>query len=127
MSDNVPQCGTKGCYSEATSTGVKRKDGSIIYRKYQGKYICQPCHYSRLGIRGWEYKNNRKDYCENAKGQYKGWLPVPCVITEMFPKFLSVDHVDGNHHNNAPDNLMTLCPTCHAVKTWIFDAPTSKL
>jgi 5-methylcytosine-specific restriction endonuclease McrA len=29
----------------------------------------------------------------------------------------TTDHIDGNHNNNSPDNLQTLCPTCHNVKT----------
>jgi len=32
---------------------------------------------------------------------------------------LTVDHIDGNHSNNNPENLQTLCPNCHAVKTVI--------
>ncbi len=30
---------------------------------------------------------------------------------------LDVDHIDGNHSNNDPDNLQTLCKICHGVKT----------
>jgi 5-methylcytosine-specific restriction endonuclease McrA len=28
-----------------------------------------------------------------------------------------VDHIDGNHENNEPDNLVTLCSNCHNIKT----------
>ena len=28
-----------------------------------------------------------------------------------------MDHKDGDHYNNDPENLWTLCPTCHTVKT----------
>lgn len=30
---------------------------------------------------------------------------------------LSVDHIDGNCHNNSADNLVVLCPNCHALTT----------
>lgn len=30
--------------------------------------------------------------------------------------YLEVHHRDDDHHNNAPDNLLTVCPFCHAVK-----------
>ena len=30
---------------------------------------------------------------------------------------LDVDHIDGNHTNNNPDNLQTLCANCHRLKT----------
>lgn len=28
---------------------------------------------------------------------------------------LEVDHIDGSHTNNHPDNLRLLCPNCHAL------------
>lgn len=31
---------------------------------------------------------------------------------------LDVDHIDGNHLNNDPENLQTLCANCHRLKTW---------
>ena len=30
---------------------------------------------------------------------------------------LDLDHIDGDHLNNVLENLMILCPNCHAVKT----------
>jgi 5-methylcytosine-specific restriction endonuclease McrA len=29
-----------------------------------------------------------------------------------------VDHIDGNHSNDDPSNLQTLCANCHRFKTW---------
>jgi hypothetical protein len=29
---------------------------------------------------------------------------------------LQIDHVDGNHHNNLPENLRQLCPCCHTIQ-----------
>lgn len=29
---------------------------------------------------------------------------------------LEIDHIDGNHHNNSPENLRQLCPCCHALQ-----------
>ena len=43
---------------------------------------------------------------------------------------LQVHHRDHNHHNNAPENLAVLCPTCHAEHhyltrsgSWQYHAP----
>lgn len=30
------------------------------------------------------------------------------------PKFQEVHHLDDNHNNSSPDNLVTACPLCHA-------------
>lgn len=30
-----------------------------------------------------------------------------------------VDHIDGDHSNNHPDNLQTLCANCHRLKTFL--------
>lgn len=119
-------CETPGCENLQHNHG-KNARGETVYRKR-----CGPCHYKTLAerrgmsvsdwLKQWHpYKTHRKNYCENARGEHAGWLPVPCVIDIYEEKFLHVDHLDGNHENNAPENLMTLCPTCHAVKTWIFD------
>lgn len=34
-------------------------------------------------------------------------------------KLLTVDHIDGDHQNNEPDNCQTLCHLCHILKTHI--------
>lgn len=133
----IPQCEHPGCEKQAQWRGKYNKNGDKCYRKHEGKYICQMHWFEFLALRknttvseflklNHPYLKYRKDYCENARGEYTGWLPVPCVI-DVFPKrFLQVDHLDGDHENNSPDNLMTLCPTCHAVKTWIFDCVSLK-
>lgn len=46
-------------------------------------------------------RKHRKDYCEN------------CGTT----KELQIDHIDRNRSNNNPDNLKTLCRSCHDDKT----------
>jgi 5-methylcytosine-specific restriction endonuclease McrA len=32
---------------------------------------------------------------------------------------LDVDHIDGNHANDDPSNLQTLCANCHRLKTQV--------
>ncbi|QIN94635.1 HNH endonuclease [Streptomyces phage Muntaha] len=48
----------------------------------------------------------KKDSCER------------CGFVAEHPVQLDVDHIDGNHSNNDPSNLQTLCANCHRLKTW---------
>lgn len=53
------------------------------------------------------YKNHKKLFCE-----FCGFIAVhKCQ--------LDVDHIDGNHENNDPLNLQTLCANCHRLKTYV--------
>ena len=82
-----------------------------------------------------EYKNSihpylryRKDYCENIDGRLgficNSSLPTQesldsIGLDDWRPKsLLEVDHIDGNHTHNTPENLQTLCKNCHSMKTF---------
>lgn len=49
-----------------------------------------------------QYKKNHCEFC--------GFVPEHIIQ-------LDVDHIDGNHKNNNPSNLQTLCANCHRLKT----------
>ena len=55
------------------------------------------------------YPKFKKDKCESC-----GFVPVNQIQ-------LDVDHIDGNHKNNALNNLRTLCANCHRLKTFFQD------
>ena len=43
-----------------------------------------------------------------------------CEVCQAVGKVVvatDVDHIDGNTSNNGPDNLMSLCHSCHSIKT----------
>lgn len=40
-----------------------------------------------------------------------------CGFVALHACQLDVDHIDGNHSNNDPTNLQTLCANCHRLKT----------
>ena len=53
------------------------------------------------------YTKYKKGYCESC-----GFIPnLSCQ--------LDIDHIDGDHKNNSPENLMTLCANCHRLKTYL--------
>lgn len=129
-------CGKPACKSSA-----KRKDGTHAPRTHKGKVSCSTCFNDDIYKNaGWTstkayqkhihpYLKFRKDYCENQDGR----LGFNCTFTAPsktqllsrgveadFQGWLQVDHIDGNHLNNDPKNLQTLCACCHTVKTAIY-------
>ncbi len=64
------------------------------------------CANTRADVKTGTYRqrarNFRKDSCEK------------CGVTEM----LHVHHIDHSPKNNAPQNLQTLCATCHLKYHW---------
>jgi 5-methylcytosine-specific restriction endonuclease McrA len=74
-----------------------------------------------------EYKHKykgRKIYgkyctsCRKNKGNYtKSLICEFCGFKAIHPVQIDVDHIDGNHDNNEPSNLQSLCANCHRLKT----------
>ena len=40
-------------------------------------------------------------------------------FNEAYWKALHVDHIDGDRENMIKDNLVTVCPTFHGIKTYV--------
>jgi len=101
----APKCEVKGCDNYADNSGYGR------YHK-----LCSYHHKSKYEMNGWDYKQYRKDFCENVDGR----LGYVCTSTIVAPNWqLEVDHMDGDNGNNVPENLQTLCPCCHRYKTML--------
>ena len=102
-------CEVPGCNRVGQHMGNYRKDGSVIRRKH-----CSKHHGIKYGLNGWDYKQHRKDYCENIDGR----LGFKCTTTIIDTDYqLEVDHIDENHSNSVRENLQTLCACCHRIKT----------
>lgn len=81
-----------------------------------GKYraVCWKCHLGRTGRR--PKKGRSKGY------NYAAFKKCSCELCGFVPTHscqLDVDHIDGDHKNNAQGNLQTLCANCHRLKTWL--------
>lgn len=80
-----------------------------FYKNRKDKIFCsKACKVkNKNNKRDRPYLIHKKERCENC-----GFVPIhECQ--------LDVDHTDGNHNNNEPDNLRTLCANCHRLKTYV--------
>jgi len=44
-------------------------------------------------------------------------LCAECLRQGIVKAMTDVDHIDGDSWNNKPDNLQSLCKSCHSIKT----------
>ncbi len=76
----------------------KAKCGKMLDGTQKFRAVCALCHRIRF-LKPWL--------------KYRGKECEMCEYTPMFSRSLDVHHRDGDKTNNDPDNLMTLCATCH--------------
>ena len=121
----LPECINIGCSAIVALRTISQKG---IYSFFTE---CSNCKTYRSNGRDLETKGVigwKKDYCENRDGNLGFVCPVKIddlVISEIdedtlrkwWISCLQFDHIDGNSHNNIPENVMTLCSICHLFKT----------
>lgn len=81
--------------------------------KEQG--ICVLCKTNKQFNKGKNY--GYRKYCERCY-KYKVSKEV-CQECGFIPKHVSqmdVHHLDENHENNSPENILVLCANCHRLK-----------
>ena len=105
---NRPTCVNIGCEKLVHLISYS-STGKPTYRP-----LCDACrkpkNCAREGVTG-----VKKDYCENRDGR----LGHKCTATIMGYLQLDLDHIDGNHYNNVPENIQTLCKNCHSWKSHV--------
>jgi len=83
---------------------------------------CSRHHKEKYKMMDWDYKQFRKNYCENTDSR----LGFKCTTTIIMDAQLTIDHIDPDGGRIDPANLQTLCACCHAVKTRINGDNISK-
>jgi hypothetical protein len=106
--NKIPTCVNQGC-----SNDVVVRD----WKYYSFKHLCSDC--TKRIQKGLPPKPgvvfSKKNHCENIDGR----LGFKCPVEPNFKFPSSVlhgDHIDGNHENNTPENIQTLCAICHHLK-----------
>lgn len=89
------------------NTNLQRNKGN-------GKYSaeCQKCHYLRIG------RHTNSKMRKTHKLKQSTLVCAVCGFIAQHECQIDLDHIDGNHQNNDPSNLQTLCANCHRLKTY---------
>jgi hypothetical protein len=109
--NELPTCINQGCNNNV----AVRNWGNWSF-----KSECSRCATDRKrGIIREGIVIHKKKYCENIDGHLGFKCPVPTKESWMGFEVgcLDLDHVDGNHDNNEPDNVKTYCKICHSRKS----------
>lgn len=108
----APRCAYPDCI---TRVGYHEKyiksDGTPGYK---WKTFCD--HHRTVGRKAKEIFLKSKGGCENRYGT----IGLPWTCGNPDTPSLTIDHWDGNKHNNDESNLKILCANCHNEKTKLF-------
>lgn len=90
--------------------------------------LCSPCNKRLYAVES--TKRYSKRVKENIKPKYGRYKKLSCEECDFVAKDrcqLDVHHIDGNHHNNDPNNLRTLCANCHRYEHCKIKNPQGEL
>lgn len=103
----APKCALPGCiHNVGYHSSRIKKDGTVGYK---WKTFCESHRTVNKAARDIFLKS--RGGCENRDARC-GWV---CGDPDTLS--LTIDHWDGNKHNNNQDNLVVLCANCHNRKT----------
>lgn len=120
----IPDCVNAGCdrlvtarewkywsfKSECNRCSKARKEGSYIFE--DGMRWIVNSKGRNMGI-----IIHKEMFCENHDGHLGFICPVPKDQWSHFQSGLDLDHINGNHYENDPENVRTYCKLCHNRKS----------
>lgn len=93
----------------------------IQFKNYYCSNKCQKNFESKERIRQWleegkDWSSSIPKWVHRTLAELRGNFCEVCGIDKHndLPLKLEVDHIDGNHKNNKPNNLRLICPNCHS-------------
>mgnify|MGYP006112262011 FL=1 len=105
----LPFCINKGC-----SNNIAVRE----WKNWSFKSECSSCMNARKENRDIPgVIRHKKRYCENNDSRLGFNCPVHPSEWDSFQESLDMDHLDGNHFNNVPENVDTYCKLCHFRKS----------
>lgn len=101
--------------AEQSHLGSNPSTGS--FQRHQ--YLCYIERWLKGEESGMRGKTNISAHIRRWLFEQRGEACWKCNWNEKHPDSgkcpLEIDHIDGCHTNNHPDNLRLLCPNCHAL------------
>jgi len=117
-------------YSSSKCPINREKNSAGLARAFQnGTRVSAKAQYESLPQEtkdkmAWSRGNRHADFTLDGKGSHKllllrerGHQCEKCGLSEWLdnPIPLELEHSDGNNKNNTKENLLLLCPNCHAT------------
>jgi len=112
-----PKCINPGCGTFATPSAGRVGEYGVRYRIH-----CSPCHKNSYDPDNYPLKEGITRYKKHICSNTDGHLGFPCVINWKLAQSAGlkvkteVDHKNGDHTDDRPDNLQELCQNCHGEK-----------
>jgi len=108
INNYAPRCAYDGCITRVSYHNVEKNSKGGFNVNW--KNCCETHRNERkFEVDNWKLKAG----CANVDARYG----FKCTATLLYPEQLDINHIDGDRHNNAPENKEILCKNCHAHVT----------
>ena len=108
INNYAPECSYPGCNNKVGYHKKYTKENGTLGAKWKS---C--CEFHRTDQKLAMDKFKMKSGCANVDAHYG----FKCTSNITNPGQLDINHIDGNRHNNSPENREVLCKVCHQQVT----------